>query len=48
MGQVTSALSECIHRVVSSRPACFSELEALRQEVLRLEKEVVLISPRFC
>ena len=48
MGQVASAVSECIHRVVSSRPACFSELEALRQEVIRIEKEVVLMSPWCC
>ena len=48
MGQVASALSDCVQRIGSSRPACFSELEALRQEVLRIEKEVVLMSPWCC
>ena len=46
MGQVTSALAECIiHRVTIARPAYFCELEALRQEVAKLEKEVVLMNP---
>ena len=48
MGQVASALAECVQRAVSSRPVCFSDLEALRQEVLRIEKEVVLMSPWCC
>ena len=48
MGQVTSAIAECIHRVAISRPAYIYELEALRQEVAKLEKEVVLLSPWCC
>ena len=48
MGQVASALSECVHRAMSSRPAYFCELEALRQEVAKLEKEVALMNPWCC
>ena len=48
MGQITSALAECIHRVTIARPAYFCELEDLRQEVAKLEKEVVLMNPWCC
>ena len=48
MGQITSALAECIHPVTIARPAYFCELEALRQEVAKLEKEVALMNPWCC
>ena len=48
MGQVTSALAECIHRAAISRAAYIYELEAPRQEVSKLDKEVVLLSPWYC
>ena len=43
-GQIVSALSDCVYRV---RPACYSELEDLRRDMARLEKEVGL-SPWCC
>ena len=48
MGQITSALAECINRVTIARPAYFCELDDLRQEVAKLEKEVVLMNPWCC
>ena len=48
MGIVASAIAECIHRAALTRPAYIHELEALRQEVHRIEKEVVLMSPFCC
>ena len=48
MGLVASAIAECIHRAALTRPAYICELEALRQEVAKLEKEVGLLSPWRC
>ena len=48
MGIVASAIAVCIHRAALTRPAYIYELKALRQEVSKLEKEVVLMSPWCC
>ena len=39
MEQIVSALCSCVYR-----PACYSELEELRRDMARLEKEVGLNS----
>ena len=48
MGQVTSGIAKCIQQVAISRPTYIYELEALRQVVVKLEKQVVRTSLWRC